>query len=856
MKRFYVILTIILSIFLLSSCFGSLSTDTDRDTSGDSSRESDTSVGTSSDIHQGTDTNTSSDIGGFGSDIEVDSSTNSDTPPPQKELFTVFFDSNSGSEVANIEVVLGSTLDAPKTTRVGYKFDAWLTEDGEIFDFGEPISSSFTLYASWLPDKVMIYFDANGGSGELEPIEATTESKIVLPTPEFERYGYFFQGWSLDPNGTYDYYADKEYTVMGEGNTLYAIWGKTTCYIRYHWDGGKTIYEAFSYEDLPITLEKPRNELGYCEGWYNITYSTEITEITELESIDVYQRWVGVHFSHTTSDATVYSVDNIFESLTIPETFEGNPVLHVRAKAFKDCDKLTSLTLPDTISKINEYAFEGCTSLVNIDFPSDFTIGIGIFKDCSSLAEISLPSCITKIPHYTFDGCTSLEQISVGKDFDSIPNSCFSGCKRLNSINVDPQNQNFKTVNGNILSLDEKKLLFVAPAKATIEDAIPSTITTIDSYAFSQVQMLKHMVIPDHVIRIERDAFSGAKSIMTLDTGKIASIPRDAFAVMPSLVTLKIGEATKSVGERAFFRCEKLTSVTLEGEFKSFASDAFERCNKILEVFNLTGISSEPYGGVFANCISSHFLPGTSMVEIDGDFVFFTHPTLGLFLVSYLGTESIVTIPEREATKYTILDYTFNYCDTITEVIIPDSVTSIYDFAFYSCTNLQKATIGKGVAEMSGVSFHLSKKFFTIELDEGNASFVLENNVVYTADKSTLVRYIDSDDYVFSFAVPEGVTTISNGAFEETKLLTLTLPSTLVRIGDYAFFKTPVSSFVIPSAVNYIGLNAFNEKRLLSVTFETLYEWRIKNGWFPPESLSDPAKNAEFIIESESSWAR
>lgn len=880
MKPFFVIITIVLSIFLLSSCFGGGSTDTDRDTSSNTNSESDTSVGTSSDIYQETDTNTNSNIGGMGGDAETDSSTNSDTPLPKNELVTVFFNSNGGNDVANIEVELGSLLDAPETTKGGYKFDAWLTEDGEKFEFNEPIFSSFTLYASWIPDKVLIYFDANGGSGKLEPIEATTESKVILPTPEFERYGYFFQGWSLDPNGTYDYYGEKEYTVMGEGNTLYAIWGKTTCYIKYHLDTGDIIYEPFTCEDLPVALEKPSSELGYCDGWFNATYYTEITEIAELEDIDVYQRWVGVHII----GSSIYGVDNIFESLTIPKTNGDHEILYIKNHAFKGCDKLKSLILPDSVCEIGVYAFEDCTSLNNIYLPNSIskidnyafkncsslaifdlptnltTLGSGAFTDCVSITEFKVPNSITALGINTFDGCTSLETVSFGKDLTKVPTNNFFGCKKLNTINIDPENPNFKSVNGNILSINEKNLLLVAPAKSLIEDAIPSTVTAICKNAFSEIEGIENLVIPDHVTLLERSAFEGAPSIRALDTGSLYSIPRSAFANMPHLVTLKINEATKIVDEQAFYNCHNLTSVSLVGTFESFSDTAFENSNKILEVFNLTGVSGQYYGGVYKSAIRLTANSEPSLVEINEDFVLFSTRDGGtVYLVGYLGDEELISLPDRAAASYIIFEEAFKQCDTITEISIPDSVTIIEDYAFYDCSNLKKVALGKGVSQMSGASFHLCSNIEEFQIDKENKSYIKDGDAIYTADKTELIKYIKEIEQFAPFEIPEGVTKISDSAFSGVKLRNISLPSTLTHIGNYAFYMTRIGTITIPSNVSYIGRESLNTDMLYSLTFETPSVWRGYGGWFDAQSLSDPLKNAEMFTETivkDYAWRR
>ena len=105
--------------------------------------------------------------------------------------------------------------------------------------------------------------------------------------------------------------------------------------------------------------------------------------------------------------------------------------------AFKDCSRLTSLTLPAGITSIGGGAFEGCRGLTSLTLPAGITsIGGGAFKDCSGLTSLTLPAGITSINYGTFEGCSGLTSLTLPAGITSIGEYAFRGCSGLTSIYV------------------------------------------------------------------------------------------------------------------------------------------------------------------------------------------------------------------------------------------------------------------------------------------------------------------------------------------------------------------------------------------------------------------------------------
>ena len=131
------------------------------------------------------------------------------------------------------------------------------------------------------------------------------------------------------------------------------------------------------------------------------------------------------------------------ESLIIPDTYKGQPVIAIGRRAFKNCDKIVSITMPDTILCIENSAFENCSSLETVYFSSNLQrIALGAFSNCDRLKEIHLPDSLTKIDRGTivdagaFEGCDSLKILRFGAGLKEIQYHMFSSCDILETIYI------------------------------------------------------------------------------------------------------------------------------------------------------------------------------------------------------------------------------------------------------------------------------------------------------------------------------------------------------------------------------------------------------------------------------------
>ena len=128
-----------------------------------------------------------------------------------------------------------------------------------------------------------------------------------------------------------------------------------------------------------------------------------------------------------------YPVESIGEKAFYPSRLTSvtipNSVKSIGNYAFYYCDGLTSVTIPNSVTSIGERAFSSCTALTSVTIGNSVTsIGYEVFRDCSSLTSITIPNSVTSIGNYAFHHCTGLTSVTIPNSVTSIGDNAFEDC--------------------------------------------------------------------------------------------------------------------------------------------------------------------------------------------------------------------------------------------------------------------------------------------------------------------------------------------------------------------------------------------------------------------------------------------
>ena len=259
--------------------------------------------------------------------------------------------------------------------------------------------------------------------------------------------------------------------------------------------------------------------------------------------------------------------------------------------AFKGCDMLGSVMIPDSVTSIGERAFCQCSGLKSIFVSAGnknykSVNGLLLSKDGKTLiqgvnGDVTIPDSVTSIGDHAFSGCDRLRRVMIPDSVMCIGDRAFYHCVGLKSFEVDFGNVNFKVVSGMLLTKDGKTLVS-APGEINGSVVIPDSVTHIGPAAFSGCRGLTSVTIPNGVTSIGDSAFSGCSGLtsVTIPNG-VTSIGDYAFSWCRGLTNVTIPDSVTSIGKRAFSICSSLMGIRLPRRFEEeLDRSVFDGCSE------------------------------------------------------------------------------------------------------------------------------------------------------------------------------------------------------------------------------------------------------------------------------------
>ena len=401
----------------------------------------------------------------------------------------------------------------------------------------------------------------------------------------------------------------------------------------------------------------------------------------------------------------------------------------------------TLKTVIVTGGEIDARAFYDCDNIVNVSLLEGVTaVGERAFGGCDGLSSVSLGNGLQTIGDSAFSGCTSLPSIVIPNSVTSIGSSILVNCPALESLTVAEGNTAYHSA-GNCLIETATGLLVAACENSVVPT--DGSVTSIGDYAFAYFSFTS-FVVPDSVTSIGDYAFNGCSSLasITIPDG-VTSIGQGAFQNCNALASITLPSGLTSLETAVLWGCSSLTSITIPDSVTSIESAAFNDCDS-LEAVHITDIGkwvAINFGGEEANPL---YYAGN------------------LYLNGELVTD--IVIPDSVTS---ITDYAFAYCTSLTSVTIPDSVTSIGISAFRKCTALASITIPFVGATKDGTSNTHFGYIFGASGYNDNRDYVPTSldDVIITGGTSIGERAFLSCYLLRSATIPVSVTSIGLEAF-------------------------------------------------------------------------------------------
>lgn len=539
------------------------------------------------------------------------------------------------------------------------------------------------------------------------------------------------------------------------------------------------------------------------------------------------------------------SDSSIAGHLDIPATIEGLPVVKIDDNAFNNRDGITSLDFPSSLKTIDYRAFYKCDGITGVSFPEGVeSLGKEAFWQCNYLTTITVPASLISIGEYAF-----------------------GNCGRLLSFGVDPANPAYADVDGVLFSKDLSALICyperwknsrvynVPDGTRSINDrafngvgflrtlTIPDSVSHIGEYAFVGTVNWTNVVLPEATTAIGYGAFMNCRSLPAIHIpAAVDHIGDKAFESCSKLATISVSPSNETysslsgvlynknqtrlitcpagwqgsyvapptleaIGYRAFYKCSKISEITLSGSVETIGDEAFRNCSGLTNLVVSSGL--ETLGKqMFLGCSSLQSFEvdpaNPNFSDIDG--VLFNKD--GTILLAYpTGRSGSYTVPDGVEVIY---DYAFNDSDGLTELILPPGLEDVARDAFKGCANLVSITMPGSLARIGRDVFDSSPNLARINISSPGAEYAGVDGVLFSADGKRLIRY--PEGRAGKYAVPVGTEEIDWHAFYKcANLAGVSVPSTVGVLGNNAFS----SCSILPSAIFFgdepvLGASAFS----------------------------------------------
>ena len=604
-------------------------------------------------------------------------------------------------------------------------------------------------------------------------------------------------------------YTLKDITVSGDNKVFCSVDGvmyskDMTKVVAYPPQKGDTYYVPESVSDISIFMGSEKFNSLYAhinvvipDGSENfitvdgVTYSGDMTKIL----------WVDPEKtgSYTMPDSVTAIDEKAFEGSALESISISPNVTEIVYATFADCASLVSVEMPASVKSIGDMSFASCDSLESIDLSAVERFGDRSFADCTSLNGIQLSDKLYEADSGVFWGCTALEAITIPASLTTVPASMFSDCTSLKQVNIS------------------------------------EGVVTISRSAFAY-SGIEEFIAPASLCEIFPDAFYGCMSLKkaVIDCN-VRVIPDNCFNSCENLYEVVLGDNITHIKNYAFYHCPSIEKITLPDGLQSFDRTLTDTAFCKNEANKVNGIT---YMG---NILISADRSVTGKVVIPE----------GVEIIAadaFAGNTGITEVIFPSSLRI-INEGAFINCKNLRKLDIPDGLEIIGDYAF-SSTALESLTLPASVTDIMYRSFvntpitevDMPEKGVNLGLADFDATpwdkaqsdgIIYLDNVLYehrgTVTAPTAITIKDgtksiashafSNEYnITSVTMPDSVEVLSPAVFSGcSNLESITLSKGLKAIDDFAFSNTAITEILLPEGLEKLGMRVFNGTKLTSI---------------------------------------
>ncbi len=508
---------------------------------------------------------------------------------------------------------------------------------------------------------------------------------------------------------------------------------------------------------------------------------------------------------------------------------EDASVTAIGKYAFYECEGLASVTIPANITTVAEYAFYGAADLKTVVMADSVAeIGLCAFTGCKKLESVTLSTGLTVIGEASFGMCTALKSITIPYGVTTVGTSAFAGCSALETVLFPSsieriENDAFAgcgfkilTIPGTVKYVGEGAF---AACTGLAQLTLPANADHIGEYAFSGCIALTKIEIPATIGYIGEGAFYSCTALNTVSiyfTGSDINGTASAdfgwlfagnYATVPSLKTVNV-LGSDPIAAGAFKNCTVIERINISADITKIGADAFAGCTALnaLCITDIAAWCAVDFADYYANPL---YYAGNLYVndELVTELVI-PEGVTSIGFAAFNGCSAITSV-NLPSTLETIETAAFKGCTSLVAIAVPESVTTIGSLAFADCGALTDVTLSGAITEIAPYLFSGCANLLTINVPASVTSisetaFIgAQRLATVTVDEANTV-YISYCGIVYTEA-DKAIYFVPHSIAGEVVLL-----DGITEIAAGAFLNYPhIDSLTVPASVTKIGEAAF-----------------------------------------------